>query len=141
MRELRALVRRCTALKANHTQEINRQKAGLVCGEVSASIKRLLGHIEEEIRAICAAIRALIARDRTLQLNFELLRSIPGLGEVTAALVLAELPDIAEFTPPRAWPPLPGCRPRSTVPARNDASAASAASATRSCVAPSISVR
>jgi transposase len=99
MRELRELVRRCAALKANRTQELNRQKAGLVSSFVAASIERLLTHIGEEIRVITAAIRDLIARDPALQHNFELLRSIPGIGEVTAALVLAELPNIAEFTP------------------------------------------
>jgi transposase len=99
MRELRELVRRCAALKANRTQEINRQKAGMICPLVAASIKRLIAHIEEEISAITAAIRALIARDHALQRNFELLCSIPGIGEITAALVLAELPNIAEFTP------------------------------------------
>jgi transposase len=99
MRELRELVRRCAALKANRTQEINRQKAGLVSAIVAASIERLLAQLDEEIRAITAAIRDLIARDPAQQQNFELLRSIPSIGEVTAALVLAELPNIAEFTP------------------------------------------
>ena len=99
MRELRELVRRCAALKSMRTQELNRQKAGIVCAEVAASMARLLGHVEEEIRAITAAIRALIARDDALQHNFDLLHGIPGLGEVTAALLLAELPNIAEFTP------------------------------------------
>jgi transposase len=99
MRALRELVRRCAALKANRTQETNRKQAGLACAVVAASIERLLAHIEEEIRAITAAIRELIARDQAQQHNFELLCSIPGIGEVTAAVVLAELPNIAEFTP------------------------------------------
>ena len=34
-----------------------------------------------------------------MRANFDLLSSIPGIGEVTAALVLAEVPNIAEFTP------------------------------------------
>jgi transposase len=99
MRELRELVRRCAALKANRTQEINRQKAGLVCASVAASIERLIAHIDAEISTVTAAIRELLARDPAQQTNFELLCSIPGIGEVTAALVLAELPNIAEFTP------------------------------------------
>ena len=99
LRELRELVRRCAALKANRTQEINRQKAGLVSTIVAASIERMLARINEEIAAIKAAIRDLIARNQAQQRNFKLLRSIPGIGEVTAALVLADLPNIAEFTP------------------------------------------
>ena len=99
IRELRELVRRCAALKASRTQEINRRKAGMVCGTVAASIERMLDHIDREIDEITAAIRALIARHAALLTNFNLLCTIPGIGEVTAALVLAELPNIAEFTP------------------------------------------
>jgi len=99
MRELREMVRRCAALKANRTQEINRQKAGLVSGVVAASIERLLTCLNEEIRSITAAIRALIARDAALQTDFDLLRSIPCIGEVAATVILAEVPNIAEFTP------------------------------------------
>src|SRR6185295_3078801 len=77
----------------------NRKKAGMVCKTVAASIERMLDHIEREIGEITAAIRALIARHAELLMNFNLLRSIPAIGEVTAALVLAELPNIAEFTP------------------------------------------
>jgi transposase len=99
MRELRELVRRCAALKAARTQEINRQKAGLASRVVAASLERLLQHIEAEIGAMTAEIRALIARNSALQTNFDLLRSIPSIGDVTATVVLAELPNIAEFTP------------------------------------------
>ncbi len=99
MRELREMVRRCAALKAHRTQEINRQKAGLTSRVVATSIERLLTYIEQELRTITAAIRTLIARHSALQNNFDLLCSIPSIGEVTAALVLAELPNIAEFTP------------------------------------------
>jgi transposase len=99
MRSLREMVRRCAALKAMHTQEINRQQAGLVSEAVQGSIQRLRAHIQHEIDAITTQIRALLAQDATLQTNFDLLRSIPGIGEVTAALLLAELPNIAEFTP------------------------------------------
>ena len=99
IRELRELVRRCAALKANRTQELNRQKAGMVSPTVAASIERMLDHIEQEISQINTEIRGLIARHAALALNFTLLRSIPGIGEVTAAFVLAEIPNIAEFTP------------------------------------------
>jgi transposase len=99
MRELRELVRRCAALKAGRTQELNRHKAGLASKVVEASIERMLARFDAEIHEIEAAIRALLAADAALQRNFELLRSIPGLGDVTAAVILAEMPNIAEFTP------------------------------------------
>jgi transposase len=99
LRDLRELVRRCASLKATRTQEINRQKAGAVCTTVLASIERMLQRIDTEIELITAAIRDLLAGDATLQTNFTLIRSIPGIGEATAALLLAELPNLAEFTP------------------------------------------
>ena len=99
IRELRELVRRCAALKAARTQEINRQKAGIASPIVAASIARLLDHIAAELREITGALRALIGRDDAMQRNFDLLCGIPGIGEVTAALILAEMPNIAEFTP------------------------------------------
>jgi transposase len=99
IRELRELVRRCAALKASRTQETNRQKAGLASPMVAASLQRMLGHITAEIATITAAIRALIGRNPALKQNFKLLRSIPGIGEVAAAVVMAEMPNIAEFTP------------------------------------------
>jgi len=99
IRELRELVRRCAALKATRTQELNRQKAGIASSTVAVSLEHLIEFVEQQIGEISAAIRALIARHAALQLNFTLLCSIPGIGEVTAALVLAEIPNIAEFTP------------------------------------------
>ena len=41
----------------------------------------------------------LIQSDPTLRKNLALLRSITGLGEVAAGILLAELPNIADFTP------------------------------------------
>jgi transposase len=99
MRELREMVRRCAALKVSRVQEINRQKAGLASASVALSIERMLAHLDAEIAAVTAGIQAMIARNAELQASFALLCTIPGLGEVTAAVILAELPNITEFTP------------------------------------------
>lgn len=45
------------------------------------------------------AVQALVTADPVLSRNHELLLSIPGIGAVTAPVLLAELPNIAEFTP------------------------------------------
>ena len=99
LRALRELVRRCAALKEHRTQELNRQKAGFASKAVQASIERALEYLNEEIATITSQIRALVAGDDTLRTNCALLRSIPGIGEVSAAVLLAELPNIADFTP------------------------------------------
>ncbi|WP_319796455.1 transposase [Acidisoma cellulosilyticum] len=46
-----------------------------------------------------AEMRYLIIEDRTLSINLSLLRSITGFGEISAIVLLTELPNIAEFTP------------------------------------------
>jgi transposase len=99
IRNLRELVRRCAALKAQRTQELNRQKSGFACEAVRASLLRQLTHLNAEIDIMTAEIRALLAADSQLQRNFDLLNTIPGIGEVSATLLLAEIPNITDFTP------------------------------------------
>ena len=99
LRALRELVRRCAALKEHRTQEINRQKAGCASAAVQASLQRALAYLEAEIDTITDQIQALLAQDVKLQRNYTLLRTIPGIGEVSAAVLMAEIPNIADFTP------------------------------------------
>lgn len=99
MRELRELVRRCDGLKAMRVQEINRQKSGTASPAVAASITAHLDWLDQQIEAIMDAVQALVATDPVLRRNHELLLSIPGLGVTTAPVLLAELPNIADFTP------------------------------------------
>ena len=98
LRELRELVRRCAALKQHRTAEINRQKAGCASAAVQASLDRALAHLDAEIATITGQIQALMAADAQLATNFRLLRTIPGIGAVSAAVLLAEIPNIAEFS-------------------------------------------
>ena len=96
---LRELVRRCASLKEQRTQEINRQKSGPASALVLASLTRSLAYLDEEIDRLAADIRHLIAADDQLRQNFELLTSIPGIGAVGAAVLMAEIPNIVEFKP------------------------------------------
>ncbi len=99
LRELRELVRRCDALKAARVQELNRQKSGFASPAVARSIADHLAWLNEQIEAVTATARQLIAADPALARNLALLRSIAGLGEISATVLLAELPNIADFTP------------------------------------------
>ena len=99
MRELRELVRRCDGLKAARVQEINRQKSGTASPAVATSIAAYLDWLDRQIEMIMDAVQALVAADPALSRNHELLLSIPGIGSVTAPVLLAELPNIGEFTP------------------------------------------
>jgi transposase len=99
LRELRELVRRCDALKATRVQELNRQKAGAASAAVAASIAAHLDWLDQQIEAVLTEVRRLIEADPGLSKNLALVRSITGFGEISAAILLAELPNIAEFTP------------------------------------------
>ncbi len=111
LRDLREMVRRCEALKVARAQEINRRKSGFASPVVAASITQHIAHLDQQIAAMGQAIAALIKRDPALQKNRDLLESITGVGPVVSAVILAELPNIAEFTP-KALAAFAGLSPR-----------------------------
>lgn len=99
LRDLREMVRRCEALKAARTEELSRRKAGFASVVVAASIQAHIAYLDGEIASVGRAVDALIASDAIQQTNRALLQSIPGIGPVVSAVIMAELPNIAEFTP------------------------------------------
>ena len=99
LRELRELMRRCDGLKAMRVQEINRQKSGMASAAVAASITDHIKWLEQQIEETMAAVQVVVAADSILARNQALMLTIPGIGPVTAATMLAEVPNIAEFTP------------------------------------------
>lgn len=99
MRDLREMVRRCEALKAARVQELNRRKSGFANALVAASIDHHIAYLDQQIQQITDAVRQLIASDPSQQAIRELLLSIIGVGEVTASVIMAELPNLVEFTP------------------------------------------
>ena len=94
---LRGMVRRCAALKEMRTQEINRMKAGSTSQAATASLERSIAFLDGEIVAISEEIAGHIRDDAELARQNALLRSIPGLGDRAAAILLGELPDLREF--------------------------------------------
>jgi transposase len=99
IRALREAVRRCAALKEMRTAELNRQKAGFSSQAVQDSIQRNLDHLNTEIALIAKGINDLIAQNPDLRHKFNLLCSIPGIAATTATVLLAEIPNIADFDP------------------------------------------
>lgn len=82
----RALVKdRTAALNRDHTRR-------------SALLKRQaaqrLSQIERQIAAIDTALRTLLAADPALKTRFDVLVSIPGVGETTALIMLVEMPEL-----------------------------------------------
>lgn len=90
VRELQALVRRLDALLTMQTEERNRA-AALPTAAVQASIEAVLAQLEDQIRKVRAQIRQHIDGHPGLRAQRDLLVSIPGIGQATASVLLAEL--------------------------------------------------
>jgi transposase len=91
VRELQALVRRLDALVGMQTDERNRAQAGGLTPAVQQSIDAVLDHLETQIATVRHQIRDHMDQHPGLRVQRDLLTSIPGIGEATAALLLAEL--------------------------------------------------
>jgi transposase len=91
VRELQALVRRLDALIGMQTQEQNRLKAGGLVPAVQTSIEAVLAKLEAEIKAVKALIKRHIDTHPDLRQQRDLLVSIPGIGQSTAAVLLSDL--------------------------------------------------
>lgn len=91
VRELQALVRRLDALIGMQTQEQNRLQAGGLIPVVDASITAVLASLDTEIKAVRALIATHLDRHPDLRQKRDLLVSIPGIGDTTAAVLLSDL--------------------------------------------------
>ena len=93
IRQLQALVRRLDALQGMRTQELNRLAAGVTVADVRASIEAVIANLDAQIAHVHQLIRDHLDRHPGLRAQRELLTTIPGIGEATAAVLIAELFD------------------------------------------------
>jgi transposase len=93
IRQLQALVRRLDALHGMRTQEANRLAAGVVVADVRASIEAVLASLDAQIAHVQQLIRHHLDQHPGLRAQRDLLTTIPGIGETTAAVLIAELFD------------------------------------------------
>lgn len=108
-RRLRALVRRLDDLKEMRQMEQNRLDVAQVA--VQESIQAVIGHITEEMEKTRKAIEQTIDDDPDLRQRRDLITSIDGLGDTTAALLLAELGDPLKYRSPSAIVAFAGLNP------------------------------
>lgn len=59
--------------------------------------QELIEHVERQIAELDAEIAALIAEDQDESRKLEIIRSIPGIGMVTASAILAFMPEIGQL--------------------------------------------
>ena len=88
IRRLRALVGRRDALIDLRTQEKCRLEVATT-EEVRRSIEQVIAHLEQQITEIELQIRNDIDEDPTLREQRELLKTVPGIGDATAAFFLS----------------------------------------------------
>lgn len=114
IRQLRALVDRLQALKDIHQQESNRLEGQDVAGQEALvkSINEHLVWLQARIVELERQIDDHIDGHPSLKNDAALIRSIPGIGNTTAAKVLAYIGDLRRFSSAKALAAFIGVTPR-----------------------------
>lgn len=111
MQELYELVGRRGDLKQIIIAEKNRLK-GPKANLIKASCKAVIAMLMKEVDIITDKINSLIAKDEILKVKKEVLKTIPGIGDVVANELLAFLPELGKLDR-RKIASLAGLAPRS----------------------------
>ena len=93
--ELQALLRRRRQLTDQRTQELNRLDRAH-SPAVRASAQRHIGFLDQEIANLDREYREALESSAELSRRAELYRSVPGIGELTAAVLTADLPELGQ---------------------------------------------
>lgn len=96
-RLLQDLSRLIFSRKQQLQQEKNRLKSGVQSAPVLREIKALIKDLQRSIRRLEDEIKAVLKQTAELHHQATLLRSIPGISDRTAAVILAELPEVNHF--------------------------------------------
>jgi transposase len=112
VRDLQALVRRLESLIEMRVMEENRLSSGITVEAVQESVEELIAYLTEQIKRTEELIRKHIKNHPTLKRQSELLDSIPGIAETTAALLLSEITDITQYRSARQVAAYAGLVPR-----------------------------
>jgi transposase len=111
-----AIARRLEALTKLCTAEKNRQHAAGVSQAIPAcvrdSVARTLRLLQREIKKLRETARQCIAGDARLQRRYQLLRTVPGIGESSAIQILAKLALLPTDRDVRQWVAYAGLDPR-----------------------------
>jgi len=113
---LHALARRLHELVQIQTAEKNRQHAAGLSRTIPTVVRRDLARSlraqQRAIERLTAQARKLIAQDPQRRERFELLDSVPGIGECSAVQLLGELAVLAPDLDARQWVAYGGMDPR-----------------------------
>lgn len=110
-RELQALTRHLENLLETRQQQINRLEVTNT-KEVARSLRKLVTHLDAEIKRTEQQINDHIDRHPDLKQQCQLLESIPGIGKRTATRLLAEIENISQYKSARQVAAYAGLTPR-----------------------------
>lgn len=96
-REIQEISRHLAFLKEERTRMKNRLGSGILSKAVIRSLKQQIKLIEKQIDQLEKKLKSDTRTDETTQEPFELLTSIIGFGELTAASIVAEVVDFSRF--------------------------------------------
>lgn len=91
IRQLQALMRRLESLQQMRQQEVNRLEQAGKQAVIRESVEKIIATLDAEIARLRQLIKQHIDQHPHLRRDRELLLSIPGIGETTAAWVLSEV--------------------------------------------------
>jgi transposase len=92
--------------------EENRLSSGITVEAVQESVEELIAYLTEQIKRTEELIRTHINSHPTLKQQSDLLDSIPGIAQTTAARLLSEITDIKQYRSARQVAAYAGLVPR-----------------------------
>lgn len=110
-RELQALVRHLENVSDIRQQEVNRRQAGIPSETVLKTLDEHIAFLDQQISDLRRRIQEHIDQHPHLRQQRDLLTSIPGIGDLTASKLLAEVRDIQAFTNARQLAAFAGLTP------------------------------
>jgi transposase len=111
-RQLQALVRQLEDLDKMRQQERNRLQAGETAPSVLQRLRDHIAFLDAQMEAVKAEIDQHIDQHPDLKQQRDLIASIKGVGTLTAAKLLAEIRNIADFDSPQQLVAFAGLNPR-----------------------------
>jgi transposase len=111
-RHLQALVRQLEDLDKMRQQERNRLQSGLTVANVMQRIRDHIAFLDTQIAAVKQEIDQHFDQHPDLKHQRDLIASIKGIAHLTAAKLLAEIPNIQAFASPKELVAFAGLNPR-----------------------------
>ncbi|MDL1872948.1 IS110 family transposase [Deltaproteobacteria bacterium PRO3] len=112
IRELQVLVRHLDNLTESLQREKNRLEAAVKSKAVVQSIQTLIQVLKEEIRKTRKKIEDLFKDHPDIRNDRDLLATIPGIGDLTASKLLAEIPNLKRYESVKQLVAFAGLNPR-----------------------------